>query len=186
MCIFITATMPQGTNLGALAAVGRMYGPRFAPVTNAVVQPQLPPGSLYLVKQCAQCDCGTVLGSVRAREERGDSIEHEVEKRKRAGWSARKLERWLAEKRTTEARNARVAEDHAAARQPEAESWLAYLRAAVGVVRPHVFGLLLHFYRTGPATERLTLAQTVRVPLPTATPETLLRLEEDVLHLFVP
>jgi hypothetical protein len=44
---------------------------------------------------------------------------------------------------------------------------------------------LLHWYRSGPADERFTVARTDKVGVGELTPEWLMQIEGDVLYLYV-
>jgi len=186
MCTFITAVVPRGADLARLGELARQHGLGFAPCTNRFVQAQLPPGSLYLRKESEGCDCDTALGGIRGRGHGDDEggLALELARRRRLGWSERKLERWLAEKQKSGEKRGREVRERARPREQEIGGWLAFITAALAPGELQSFGLLLHFYRGDPTTERVQLRETARVPARELNAETLIHLEEDVLHLF--
>ena len=189
MCTFITATIPLKSDLASFCDAAGRHGLRFSPITNPFVQSQLPPGLVYLEKKAAgHCDCDTVLGSLAASDRKHDDggSSSEVAKRKRMGWSERKIERWLAEKYQANDKRMRRKQQLAELRQQGAGEWLAFLRDALGNRKLAALGLLLHFYRASPTTERVQLKRIARVLVREVEAASLLRLEEDVLHVFQP
>lgn len=186
MCRYITAAIPPRTDLRRLEAAAARHGLRFAPLANAFVQAQLPPGAAYMEKGSACCDCATVLGSLGAGcgGRRADGAgTSELAKRRRASWSEQKLARWLADRARTQEKRARHAGDVGRERRHEAREWLAFLHDALASGLPYL-GLLLHFYRLTPSNERIQFERSESIPVANLTEGALMRLEEDVLYLF--
>src|SRR5262249_14315957 len=149
------------------------------------VQQQLPPGDRYLCLTRKQCDCGTVLGCLR--EEPGvdaKRLEAKCQQLRARGWSEAKIARWRLDKQQGGERVARQADEGRRNRLEEAEQWLDFLRALLAVPGATRAGLLLHWYRGGPAEERLQIQRRQSVRLDEATPELLMRIDEDVLYEF--
>jgi hypothetical protein len=186
MCYFITTTISARADLAKFSEIAGRHGLSFTPIANAFVQKQLPAGLAYLEKAPGtMCDCGTVLGCLGANRQDGDTdLTREVAKLRRAGWSERKIERWLADKHKVEEKQARQDRYGAEARRQEAEAWLAFLRDALENGKVGSVGLLLHFYRTGPSSERIQLGGIARNRVRGLDAEALMRIKEDVLQLF--
>jgi hypothetical protein len=166
VCHFVTATVPGGTDLGALARVLERHGLHFGRLENAHVQAQLPEGELYFCPTTGVCDCGTPLASARAgRKDRPTRLREK-------GWSEAKIARWLQQKSALPPKGA----------TPSLSAWLALISAALVEV-PHV-GLLVHWYKGGMETEPIALV-VEDVPRADLSVERLMRMKEDVLHRFL-
>jgi hypothetical protein len=178
MCHFITAVLPQGAKVSELDDVARRHGRQFQPQPNASVEAKLRPGERHFLTTLGHCDCGTSLGE-RARQASGESRSHDAEaKRLRArGWSETKISRWLAQKRETAARDARV---QATENVAQSDDWLPFLREVAESQLTSYVGLLVHWY-SGPLTGRVTLHGREVVAL---SPDTLADIKEDVLYEF--
>ncbi|MEO8705776.1 MAG: hypothetical protein ABI867_37440 [Kofleriaceae bacterium] len=183
MCHFITAAVPGGMSLQALATIQARHGLQFKPVNNAFVEGQLPAGSIYLQKVCSHCDCGTVVGSTHHQDDPAAG-DRELEKLRRQGWSEPKIERWQADKARTRANRQRHEHGVSASRQPEAAGWTAFLRDVIERGRLAYFGLLLATYRGGVASERITIQRIVPVSMSALVDEQIMEVEERVLYCY--
>jgi len=175
MCHFVTATLPAGVDLDAAAAVFEAHKCALAVVDNPHMV--LPAGDVYVSTTSGPCDCGTPLGS--KPEADGPPADSELQRLRKKGWSEAKIRRWQAQKSEVVARNTRNSDDRA--RTPEANEWLALITAMLRL-GPR-FGLLIHWYKGGVATERLDPAKE-RIALADLDAERLLRLSQDVLYEF--
>lgn len=182
MCHFITATVPGNADRKQVRAVIAAHRRGFQRLSNPHTQPQLPPGDQYLGLTRKMCGCGTVLGCLASQE--GDSAEpraREVEKLRKQGWSEARIERWRGGRDRTREKRGQAPEQRLA----EAQGWIDFLRALLSVEGTSHVGLLLHWYRTGPEEERFAIQRIETMPVGKLTPEWLMRIEEDVLVLFV-
>ena len=64
MCFYITATLPNGTDLPSLKGIFNKFDMAFTPIRNDIVQSQLRPGEMYFRATKDYCDCDTVIGSL--------------------------------------------------------------------------------------------------------------------------
>lgn len=188
MCHFITGALPRSAARTALAPILREHGLAFTPLANAFVQAQLPADDVYVRATKSWCDCGTPLGSARrgrrADDAGGAHAERARQELGKKGWSATKIERWLAQQERTRARDARVRKDLDAASAVYLETWrdgLTALARAAGRV-----GLVLHWYHGALETERIGLLRHQQVPVRALDVALLGRIEEDVLYVFAP
>ena len=188
MCHFITGALPRSAVRTALDPILREHGLAFTPLANELVQAQLPADDVYVRATKSWCDCGTPLGAARRGRRAGDPDgAHAARARQelaKKGWSATKIERWLAQQERTRARDARVRKDLDAASAVYLETWRDGL-AALARTAGHV-GLLLHWYHGAPETERIGLVRREHIPVRALDVALLGRIEEDVLYLFAP
>lgn len=180
MCHYVTATIPNSADSDAIAAVFEAHGLGFSLVENRHVQPQLHKGDRYVLTTRGSCDCGTPIGS-RRTVGRDEPHARELAKLRKRGWSEAKIRRWLEQKRETRERSERQADAAARSRTPEAAEWVALLADVLGHAAR--VGLLLHWYRGGIDSERITLEREV-VPRVELTAERLLSMREDVIYEF--
>ena len=176
MCHYITATVPENADLHSLQLVARRHGQRLDPVENPHVEKQLPRGSRYVATTSGICDCGTALGYQRSIDN-SDDLKQKASKFRKRGWSEDRVQRWIAEQQAK-------APQIDASELSNAEKWVAFIRDAL--LQPAVaeFGLLLHWYKGSPGTERINLRASETVMLADLSPELLLNIEEDLLYRF--
>lgn len=179
MCHFITSVLPVKSDIGALTHVFNAHGRVVRPLANASIQSQLRPGESYHFTTRGLCDCGTILGrdryesKVRVRSER--ARDRDVEKRKKLGWSAAKIESWLRQREASKSGKIN-------ARDAELADWRSFL-AAIRVSGVPYVGLLIHLYNSPLESEiRLQSRQFVRIA--DVTDEFLTGMQEDVLYEF--
>src|SRR5262249_50830908 len=154
------------TDLAALRPLIREHGMALEPIHNARVEAQLPRGSLYLSMTRGMCDCGTVLGCLSgADRDPHRAGERDREQLRRKGMGEAKIARWAAERDAAREKWERERSAARETRREEAERWLAFLRAVLQTGRTHCFGLLLHWYAGAPATEKIDLLGTRRIPI---------------------
>lgn len=104
---------------------------------------------------------------------------HEAAKLRRKGWSAARIDRTLAARAEAARRRAlRGASDLGA------EEWLSLLRAVVVAVDAPYVGLLLHWYSGDVEREEFAIRRREAVPLTAASPDLLMRIDQDVLYEF--
>jgi hypothetical protein len=108
----------------------------------------------------------------------------EVEALKKKGWSTAKIERWIEDKRKKQHKLLQANEHYRKAVRPNAEEWTSFLRGVVTHAAIGQFGLILHFYKTGPEEEKISLKGQQTVPIDTVSPEFLMGIEEDILYTF--
>jgi hypothetical protein len=183
MCHFITATVPGDADLTQVRAIVAAHRLGFQKLTNLHIQPQLPPGDQYLGLTRKLCDCGTVLGCLHQKAE--NTAERAPDRFRRKGWSEARIGRWITECGKGQEKRARDRGQTREERTAEAQGWIDFLQALLSLDETAHVGLLLHWYRSGPADERFTVARTDKVRVGELTPEWLMQIEEDVLYLYV-
>ncbi len=96
---------------------------------------------------------------------------------RKKGWGEAKIQRWLDQWQQIEERNERV-------RQPDQTTWIELLRSLFESGSTPWFGLVLHFYSSGPGVgeKPFELAARQVVRLEKVTPEFLVQISEDVLY----
>ncbi|MBS1989233.1 MAG: hypothetical protein JSS83_01880 [Cyanobacteria bacterium SZAS LIN-3] len=183
MCIFITAVVPAEVDLKKSQALLQEHGMRFKSLENPHLQGQIE-GAQYLCATGAICECSTVLGSNtegRAREDRKQEFQHEIEKLRRKGWSQQKIERSLADK--TNAAN-RDIDSAKAKHEAELTNWCNFIHAFLAQPGTPTLGLLLHMYSGGLATERIRIKRFEKLRVSGKLPSMLTAMENDVLYTF--
>jgi hypothetical protein len=188
MCHYITATLPPGADLTSVAAIFKDCKFGFGLIENAHVIAQLPAGSSYVLTTRKHCDCGTVLGSMaHAVEATPGSLDRDLERLRRQGWSEAKIQRWVAEKKAAREKDERKAQHEAERGTPGAKPWIDLLSAVLASGATKQLGILLHRYKGGGvANERIGLKDAITTRLVEVTPEFLMTMKEDVLYNFTP
>lgn len=131
----------------------------FDPVENASISEKIGKNRLHFKPTLTDCDCGTTLGGMNTRNSyKPETLEKQAAAHRKKGWSAGKVARWLAEKKSAQAR----IESATLAQQADWALTESEWREAIGRLLSSglvkEFGLLLHWY-TGPLSGRLELAE---------------------------
>jgi len=172
MCDFVTATLDPRADVERVREVFESHGRALTPLAGSPIAAALgAAGRYFLTLGGGACDCGTPLGAARLKD-RGD-VTKELEKRRRQGWSAAKLARWL-EQRTK------------AVPPPQSEQldrWRQLVTSAVEVGGARTVGLSLHTYRGRVDTEDFPVARE-RLPIQACTLEFLADMRRDTLYEF--
>src|SRR5262249_8003102 len=148
------------------------------------VQRSLEPDEHYLQLSSGNCDCGTVLGSLRRLSDRSSRVSEQAAKLRRRGWSESRIERTLAARadaarQRVQARHARFGDAHL-----DADQWLSLLRELIAASGAAYVGLLLHWYAGSVEAEPIAIRRREAVALDAVTADFLLWVEEDVLYVF--
>ena len=184
MCHFITGLIDKHVSPDDLNEVGHDNAIVFARCDNDFVTSQLKPNEAYLVKRTKFCDCGTQLGLV-TRTNAPDTTrveKREVDKLKKKGWSETKIERWLADKERTIEKDKIKYDGIVNGVHVDIANWIDYINKVFAGTKIEHFGLLLHWYKGGPESERVKLKDRVIIKLKRLTPDTLLKMDEDVIY----
>lgn len=186
MCHYITGTIKNSARIETLNMVLKPYGLRFVQIENQFVQSQLPAETTYIWKKTSSCDCGTFLGSMRILNSRAAKryTETEIEKLRKKNWSEDKIARWMADKDKAYEKTQTVVEQHRQSEEPRAEEWVSFLKEVVNHPDLREFGLLLHFYKTGPSRENVKLKGSRSIGIDEVSPIFLMNIEEDMLYVF--
>jgi hypothetical protein len=185
MCHYITATVKKSTPLEVLSEIAKSHGLHFIDIKNEFVEQQLPQGTTYLWKKSSHCDCGTALGCMNLRNQQTETDrEGETKRLRRKGWSEAKIQRWIEEKEKASDKKESRNELYRQSQEPRAEEWVKFLKDAVANPAVGEFGLLLHFYKTGPERETIELKRQETTSVHTLSPDFLMTIDEDVLYVF--
>lgn len=184
MCHFITGLIDRQTTLDDLNKVGHDNAIIFDKCDNDFVRAQLKTNEDYIVKRTKFCDCGTHLG-LTARTSAPDTTrveKREVDKLKRKGWSETKIQRWLTDREKTIEKDKVKYDRIVNGVHVDIENWIDYLNKIFTETKIQHFGLLLHWYKGGLESERIKLKDRIKVRLNELTPDTLLKMDEDVIY----
>lgn len=186
MCHYITGIVKKGTSLEALSGIAKSHGLHFIDIKNEFIEGQLPQGTMYLWKKTSHCDCGTALGCMNLRNKQSEASdrEGEIKRLHKKGWSEAKIQRWIEEKEKASDKNEARNEVYRQSQEPRAEDWAKFVKDAVTNPKVGEFGLLLHFYKTGPERETLELKRQEKISVRDVSSDFLMTIDEDVLYLF--
>jgi hypothetical protein len=171
MCTFHSLVLPAATSLDAVNALATdIVGSSFVAQRNASIERAFPSAARSYVRN-ASCDCDEELarGSARALRWHGRRT-----RKRRAGWSEAKIERWYAQQIAALG----ISERDASARWRELVG-----RMLDGRLAPWV-GLLTHVYHGSVSDEVVAMAPARRFAGVTA--ECFARIEYDVPFVFAP
>jgi len=184
MCHFITATIYKSSSIEELNKIAQRFNLAFTIINNKFVQSQLSRDYQYLSKSTTHCDCGTVIGSC-CNSPNGVSIsENKINKLKRKGWGKAKIQRWLDEKEKYKEKLKREESSTKERWKPKIQEWYDFIQTVVANKNIGQIGLLLHWYCSGPETEKIAIKNTINIPISEVTPEYLTKIREDSLYLF--
>lgn len=143
MCFFISIIV-RGGEAEAIDAALRRHGRRAKPFDNASVRNALHPDENHFLTTVGHCDCGTVLSPTEHTSGRlnGRKLK-DVAKLKKKGWSATKIERWVADRTKADER----AEEYNQINAPDSiDLWIQAIDDVMSVAGVDQAGILLHFY----------------------------------------
>jgi hypothetical protein len=184
MCHFITGLIDKQLSLDDLNKAGHDNAITFDKCDNDFVKTQLKATEDYLVKRTKFCDCGTQLG-LTTRTSRPDTTRverREVDKLKKKGWSETKIQRWLTDREKTIEKDKIKYDRIVNCVHIDIMNWIEYINMVFTKTKIEQFGLLLHWYKGGVKSERIKLKDRVKIKLCDLTPDTLLKMEEDVIY----
>lgn len=183
MCTFVTASLDIGADAERAAHEFEEASRRLSPLLNPTVEKHLGRDRRYYSTTLLSCDCGTPLASARferlATHEHG-KVSRELLKKRRAGWSDAKVERWLHDKR-----HARAAQrsSHRRGEEEELEKWVELIHRVLARSAKEV-GLLVHEY-SGGLSDPLELKEPVRFSAAAVDCQFLRELELDRFHFIL-
>jgi len=108
----------------------------------------------------------------------------EIDKLKRRGWGEAKIKRWVKEKKKSLKKNEIEMQHYKQDRLAEAQEWVDFLKEVVGHKEFSRFGLLLHWYRGGPESEKIQIKDIDVISSQNLAPEVLINIREDILYQF--
>jgi hypothetical protein len=171
VCLLVTVVLPSDADLEGLRALTRDLV--LEPMDTSPMRSHLQRDERYFSTAAAMCSCGTFLGSNRRRGHRDGVTPAKLEQLRRKGWSAAKIDAWIATKSAV-----------AASRASDRAAWRAWLDVGVREGRVRSLGVLAHWYTGAFATESFAIVREERVAVDAADDAFLTRLEDDVLYRF--
>lgn len=179
MCHFITAVLSPGADVEAAFQIAKAHGRRWDPIDNASINTALRAGESYYYTSHG-CDCGCGFGVLARSSSHPPDYESKLEDFRKKGWSSAKIERWLNEKRKSEAWRT----DFLASPPDDVILWHKFVHEVIDAGAARYVGLLVHWYSGGLETETIPIQTRRWTTIADLNCEHLLRAEEDVLHLF--
>jgi hypothetical protein len=143
------------------------------PVDNRSLAPHLAPGERVYSTTTGHCDCDSVLGSRKERQA-PRSLDSEIAKLRKKGWSAAKIAKWAATQGPRAEKPTAVEN-----RSRELEAWQQFLDAAPSI------GVLLHWYR-GPLSGRIEVERVENVERKAVDDAFLAGMHYDVIYRISP
>ncbi len=147
VCFYITATLPPNANEVEVRRLVKGIGRAFDQIDSPYQSTLLRPGERHYATTRGVCDCPTTLGSC-ARKPPHPSRKVSVLRKK--GWGEAKIQRWLDQWQQIEERNERVRQHRAELHSAGQTTWIELLRSLFESGSTPWFGLVLHFYSSGP------------------------------------
>ena len=182
MCYYVTAICSSDTQLSDINTVGKAYDLAFEECANEYVQQQILKTEKYLWKTSGVCDCGTAIGVAAISTDLKTKTENnELERLKKKGWTATKINRYLSDKQKQEDKNARQQADTLKTQQSELDNYIAFINDVLMKTNTKVFGLILHWYTKGPENENIRIKEKVTYSCKELTDVHLKTLENDTL-----
>lgn len=183
MCRFITAVIPQNSDLASIGALLHQYGMSLKEIDNPCLASQVAPDR-YLRATRAVCDCDSFLGVDAEQHEESVSHHHyvkDIEKFRKLGWSQNKIERWVSEKEACLNRNQENNRKH---RDAELAQWRAFIEAFLSEKTNERLGLIIHEYQTSLELEKFQISRIDKVLVSENIEDTLSHMKRDVIYMF--
>jgi hypothetical protein len=182
MCVFITAVVPADTDLRASRPLLGKYGMSFKRIINPFIEAQLVEGELFVRATRLGCDCDSILGSARNREEDVRAVgNRDIEKLRKKGWSQEKIERWLSEKsRSITSHHQKVR----GKRDEEITRWQDFIGAFLSEGIAKRLGLLMHDYNGLLEEEQFRIESVEHISLSKKLEDQLITMNQNVLYWF--
>ena len=159
MCNFITATCSSKTKLTDINSIGEIYGFTFEDCDNEHIANQILKSEKYLLKVSKMCDCGTSLGEAFFKNDKTERVQKsEIDKLKKKGWSETKITRYLVDKKKTEHKLILQQEVILKRQSKELDNYINFIKDVLKKTDTETFGLLLHWYSSGPDNEKIKLS----------------------------
>lgn len=184
MCHYITAIIPNSSSVEELNQIAKIFNLAFTKINNKFVQSQLNSNYQYLSKLSNHCDCGTVIGSCGNLQNGVSVKEKEIKKLQRKGWGKAKIQRWLDEKEKYKKKQEREELSYNEQWRPQTQEWYDFIQLTIINGNIKRIGLLLHWYESGPTTEKITIRKQINIHISQIEPDYLTKIQEDNLYLF--
>jgi len=184
MCFYITATLPNKTDLDKIRTTLDQFEMAFIPLNNDSVSSQLTTGDLYLRATKSYCDCGTILGSLNRENEYQTLLNSKkVKTLRKKKWTDKEIDNWIKQKLQNK-KQKKGGHLTTFETKEELKRWNLFIQTILTSQSSKYIGILKHWYAGGLTDEKINLKEIQRINLNKVTPEFLLNIEEDVLYKF--
>ena len=181
MCTYISAIVPKSAELNRLSAIAASFGKDLRTFSNASIERQLTDAESLFLTARGHCDCDSAIGSNTHSRRKSRDLDEERSSLARKGWSNAKIERALSQRME---KILMREQDLNSLRAKDLESWLGFLRTALGSKDVPYVGLLTHHYSGYIEAEDVSVADRRVVVAADLNEATLASIEEDVIYRF--
>ena len=184
MCFYITATLPEKTDIEPVRDILNRYNMLFSPLDNNTFISQLRSGELLFRATKDYCDCNTSLGLLNQDKVYQELLNSKkVKTLRKKKWTQSQIDEWIKEKlqKKTPHTKRSITENE---RQLDAERWSNFIQEILKKVKR--IGVFKHWYSASIENEELSIKRTERINLQKLNRNYLLNLEEDVLYEIFP
>ncbi len=184
MCFYITATLPNNTDIESVRDILNKYNMAFSSINNSILNSQLRSGELYFHATKDYCDCGTFLGFLNQDREYQQLLNSKkVKTLRKKKWNQSQIDVWIKDKLKKKPPHGKksITENE---RQLDVERWSNFIQEILKTVKR--IGILKHWYSGSLENEDISIKRTERISLKDLTTDYLLNMEEDVLYEFFP
>ncbi len=186
MCYYITATLPEKTDIESIRTILDKYNMAFSPINNNNVRSQLRPGELYFQATKDYCDCDTSLGILNKDTEYQKLLNSKkVKALRKKKWKESKIDEWIRKKLQNKPIHTKrsITEKE---KDLDIKRWINFISEIITSNKISRIGIIKHWYRYGINNEEITLKKTVKLYTDKVKSDFLLNLEGDVLYEFFP
>jgi len=186
MCFYITATLPEGTQLENLGSILDKYEMEFSQIHNLKVKSQLRPKELYFRATRSYCDCDSILGSLNRQQEYQKLYNSKkVKTLKKKKWSEERINDWIDDKLKNKDPKKRKKLTSLEI-ETKLNRWTKFIQELLNNKIVSRIGILKHWYSGGLEEEEFIVKKTEKILLNDISQELLLNLNEDTLYEFFP
>ena len=186
MCYYITATLPENTDIQSIKTILDKYNMAFSPINNSNVNSQLRPGELYFQATRDYCDCDTSLGVLNRDAEYQKLLNSKkVRILRKKKWTESKINGWIRKKLENKPSHSKrsITEKE---RHLDIRRWIDFILEIINSNNVSRIGILKHWYKYGLNDEQITIKNTIKSYIDEIKPDFLLNLKEDILYEFFP
>lgn len=184
MCFYITATIPNKTDLDKIRTTLDQFEMAFIPIHNDSVSSQLRAGDIYLRATKSYCDCGTMLGSLNRQNEYQTLLNSKkIKTLRKKKWTDEEIDSWITQKLQNKKKKSG---GHLTIFETKegSKKWNLFIQAILNSSSIKYIGILKHWYEGGLENEKITLKEIQKTNFNEVTTEFLLNMEEDILYEF--
>jgi hypothetical protein len=184
MCHYISGIIKSDFDLEKLNSISREHWISYDSCNNEFVIAQLRESEKYLVKHTKICDCGTELGSLNKlnqfKEQRVEK--REIDKLISKGWSELKINRWIVDRKKSIQKEKTKYDNYLNNSHSDIDRWMNFFNDLFNKTDIRYFGILLHFYKGGIASERIKIKNREKICFDSLCDKLLLEIDEDIIY----